>query len=47
MIEPIVMGLQGSTFNLYHPSTSRRENVIQDSDAMRRRLRGEAIAAIG
>ncbi len=47
MIEPIVMGLQGSTFNLYHPSTSRREDVIQDSTAMRRRLRGEAIAALG
>jgi energy-converting hydrogenase A subunit R len=47
MIEPIVMGLQGSTFNLYHPSTSRPEDVIQDSTAMRRRLRGEAIAALG
>lgn len=47
MIEPIVMGLQGSTFNLYHPSTSRREDVIQDSTAMRRRLRGDAIAALG
>ena len=47
MIEPIAMGLQGSTFNLYHPSTSRRDDVIQDSDAMRRRLRGEAIAALG
>jgi predicted HAD superfamily phosphohydrolase len=47
MIEPIAMGLQGSTFNLYHPSTSRREDVIRDSEAMRRRLRGEAIAALG
>jgi len=47
LIEPIVMGLQGSTFNLYHPSTSQREAVINDSTAMRRRLRGEAIAALG
>ena len=47
LIEPIIMGLQGSTFNLYHPSTSQREDVIRDSDAMRRRLRGEAIAALG
>ncbi len=41
MIEPIMMGLQGSkTFNLYHHGTSRREEVIRDSEAMRRRLRG-------
>jgi energy-converting hydrogenase A subunit R len=47
MIEPIMMGLDGGTFNLYHPSTSRRDHVIADSTAMRRRLRGEAIAALG
>ena len=48
MIEPIMMGLQtGKTFNLYHPSTSKREDVIADSTAMRRRLRGDAIAALG
>lgn len=42
MIEPIMMGLQGGkTFNLYHPGTSRREEVIRDSEAMRRGLRGE------
>ena len=46
-IEPIAMGLQGSTFNLYHPSTSQREAVVRDSTAMRRRLWGEAIAALG
>ncbi len=46
MIDPIMMGLQGGkTFNLYHPSTSRQEEVIADSTAMHRRLRGEAIAA--
>ena len=47
MIEPIMMGLDGGTFNLYHPSTSLRKNVIADSTAMRRRLRGDAIAALG
>jgi energy-converting hydrogenase A subunit R len=47
MIEPIARGLQGSTFNLYHPSTSRPEDVLRDSDAMRRRLRGADIAAWG
>jgi energy-converting hydrogenase A subunit R len=47
MIEPIMMGLQGGVFNLYHPSTSRREEVIRDSEGMRRRLRGEDIAALG
>ncbi|MFW6113182.1 MAG: haloacid dehalogenase-like hydrolase, partial [Thermodesulfobacteriota bacterium] len=39
MIEPIARGLQGSTFNLYHPETSTREDVLRDSEAMRRRLR--------
>jgi energy-converting hydrogenase A subunit R len=47
MIEPIAMGLQGSTFNLYHPETSRRENVLRDSEAMRRRLRGADAAELG
>ena len=48
MIEPIMMGLEnGKTFNLYHPSTSQRDKVIADSTAMRRCLRGEAIAGLG
>ncbi len=48
MIEPIMMGLQGGkTFNLYHPGTSRREEVIRDSEAMRRGLRGEESAGLG
>jgi energy-converting hydrogenase A subunit R len=48
MIEPIMMGLeQGKTFNLYHPRTSRRHDFTTDSTAMRRRLRGEAIANLG
>jgi hypothetical protein len=42
MIEPIMMGLQGGKiFNIYHHSTSRREEVIRDSEGLRRRLRGE------
>jgi energy-converting hydrogenase A subunit R len=46
MIDTIMMGLQeGKTFNLYHPQTSRREDAINDSTAMHRRLRGDAIAA--
>lgn len=47
VIEPIARGLKGSTFNLYHRQTSRRQEVIADSAAMRRRLRGEAVAALG
>lgn len=47
MIEPIAMGLQGSTFNLYHPDTSRREGVLRDSDTMRQRLRGADVAELG
>jgi len=47
LIEPIARGLQGSTFNLYHPKTSRREDVLKDSDAMRRRLRGPDVAELG
>jgi energy-converting hydrogenase A subunit R len=47
MIEPIAMGLQGSTFNLYHPETSQREDVLRDSDTMRRRLRGADVAELG
>lgn len=47
VIEPIARGLMGSTFNLYHRNTSRRQEVIADSLAMRRRLRGEAVAGLG
>jgi len=47
MIEPIARGLQGSTFNLYHPETSKREDVLRDSEAMRRRLRGAEVAELG
>ncbi|MGQ9689444.1 MAG: hypothetical protein ACUVXF_11765 [Desulfobaccales bacterium] len=43
-IEPIAMGLAGSVFNLYHPSTSRREEVVADSESMRRRLRATVAA---
>ena len=47
MAEPIVMGLQGRTFSLYHAAGADKEKVAQESLAMRARLRGEAIAALG
>jgi energy-converting hydrogenase A subunit R len=45
MIEPIAMGLQGHTFNLYMSSNPNLEKIIRESEAMRARLRGGAIAA--
>jgi energy-converting hydrogenase A subunit R len=47
MIEPIAMGLQGHTFNLYMSNNPLRDKIIQESEAMRARLRGAAIAALG
>lgn len=47
MIEPIVMGLQGRNFSFYPAKVPNRDKVIQESAAMRARLRGEAIAALG
>jgi predicted HAD superfamily phosphohydrolase len=47
MIEPIVTGLQGHTFNLYMSNNPSLEKIIQESEAMRARLRGEAIASQG
>ena len=47
MIDSIMMGLDGGNFNLYHPATASRDKYLADSTAMRRRLRGEAIAALG
>jgi energy-converting hydrogenase A subunit R len=45
MIEPIALGLQDHQFNLYMADNPNREKIIQESEAMRARLRGEAIAA--
>ncbi len=47
MIEPIAMGLEGHVFNLYGADNPNRENVIKESEAMRAKLRGAAIAALG
>ncbi len=47
MIEPIAMGLQGHTFNLYMSNNPNLEKITQESEAMRAKLRGEAIAALG
>ncbi len=46
MIEPIAVGLQGHLFNIYLGQNPNLEQVIQESEAMRARLRGEAIASI-
>jgi energy-converting hydrogenase A subunit R len=47
MIEPIAMGLQGHTFNLYLSDNPILDKIIKESEAMRARLRGAAIAALG
>lgn len=47
MIEPIAMGLQGHTFNLYMSNNPNLEKITQESEAMQARLRAEAIASLG
>ncbi len=47
VIEPIMMGLQNRNFSYYPANVSNKERVIQESAAMRARLRGEAVAALG
>jgi energy-converting hydrogenase A subunit R len=47
VIEPIAMGLEGHLFNLYDQSAENLDQVIEESQAMRAKLRGEAIAAAG
>lgn len=47
LIEPIAIGLQGHLFNIYMSDNPDREKVIQESEAMRAKLRGEAIATSG
>jgi len=47
MIEPIAMGLQGHLFNIYMSTSPNLEKLIQESEAMRAKLRGEAIASLG
>jgi energy-converting hydrogenase A subunit R len=48
VIEPIARGLQtGKVFNIYLAASPGRERVIEESAAMRARLRGEAVAGLG
>jgi len=47
VIEPLVRGLEGRQFNLYGSSHPRLAQVAQESAAMRARLRGATIAALG
>jgi energy-converting hydrogenase A subunit R len=47
VIEPIAMGLEGHLFNLYDQSAENLDQVIEESQAMRAKLRGEAVAALG
>ena len=47
VIEPIAMGLEGHIFNLYDQSADNLDQVVEESQAMRAKLRGEAIAALG
>ena len=46
VIEPIAMGLEGHIFNLYDQSAENLDQVVEESQAMRARLRGETIAAL-
>ncbi len=45
MIEPIAIGLQGHIFNLYLSNNPDLEKIVQESEAMGARLRGDAIAS--
>jgi energy-converting hydrogenase A subunit R len=48
VIEPIARGLSGGkVFNIYLAAAPGREKVIEESAALRARLRGEAVAGLG
>jgi energy-converting hydrogenase A subunit R len=47
VIEPIMGGLNGCTLNLYLSKGSNRDRIVQESLAMRAKLRGAAVAALG
>ncbi len=47
VIEPIGQGLHGGLFNLYRRNDPNLETIAQESAAMRAKLRGKAIAALG
>jgi energy-converting hydrogenase A subunit R len=47
VIEPIARGLEGYVFNLYDQSAENLDQVVEESQAMRAKLRGKTIAALG
>jgi predicted HAD superfamily phosphohydrolase len=47
VIEPIFTGLDGRLLNLYDQNAADWDNVVNESQAMRAKLRGEAVAALG
>jgi predicted HAD superfamily phosphohydrolase len=47
VIEPIARGMEGRLFNLYDQSAENLDQVVEESQAMRAKLRGETIAALG
>jgi energy-converting hydrogenase A subunit R len=47
VIEPIGRGLEGHVFNLYDQNAADWDKVVAESRAMRAKLRGETIAALG
>lgn len=47
VIDTLMRGLRGRNFNLHTPASRAPESTARESMAMRARLRGEAIAALG
>jgi len=47
VIEPIFSGLDGRLVNLYLSKGPNRDKITEESQAMRAKLRGEAVAALG
>ena len=47
VIEPIAKGLEGHVFNLYDQSADNLDKVVEESQTMRAKLRGETVAALG
>ncbi len=47
ILEAIVTGLQGVTFNYYLSAGPKKEQAVRESLAMRAKLRGDAVAALG
>jgi hypothetical protein len=47
VIEPIGRGLEGHVFNLYDQNAANWDQVVNESQAMRAKLRGETVTALG